>query len=365
MAASADKVRNAARAARRASSPPHDDDADGDLILSDLHVVRNAPDEGDGANAGFTVYRWRDPPATDADGDLVLPRRRRRSKASGAPSMCAGPKTTVLEWRVTVRHMLAGTSLAAVGLQVWRAAPFLADYVWAHRGSLVTGRVVLELSAGCGLVGLVAAHAGAGRVFLTDAHDASLANAAHNAHACPPAVRARVRVRRLDWARADLSAEACGVEPYGWAADEASMLADKADTILCADCVYDVPAVEALLGAVRALLQRRRGACIALLSLERRLNFSMSTLAACPTPAHQRFRELLASAAEGEDGMAVLNARGRLAARQLSHAEVPPCMLRVERVPELELWELRWECDGHDAGRAGSGKRARRGTGRH
>lgn len=125
-------------------------------LLSEVHV--GAACEEEGGHYITTVhlrYAAAVPPlaarapATDSDGDLVLPRRR------------AGAPTTPLR----IHHLLS-TDLSAVGCQLWRAAFLLADLVIARRGDW-SGDSALELGAGVGLVSLVAAMF-AEHVFLTD-----------------------------------------------------------------------------------------------------------------------------------------------------------------------------------------------------
>ncbi|CAB0041341.1 unnamed protein product [Trichogramma brassicae] len=74
--------------------------------------------------------------AVDEDGDLVLDRK---------------PAT---EAAISIEHSIA-TELKLVGLQIWRGALLLADYVLAHP-ELFRDRHVLELGSGVGLDGIVA-----------------------------------------------------------------------------------------------------------------------------------------------------------------------------------------------------------------
>ena len=110
-----------------------------DLHLSDVHLhcpgTSSAADEvsrfaftTDGAESSASA-------AADDDGDQILKRRRGRTGA------------------IKLRHALA-TPLPDVGLQVWRGALLLCDYLLAMP-SLVRGATVLELGSGCGLCGLL------------------------------------------------------------------------------------------------------------------------------------------------------------------------------------------------------------------
>eukprot|EP00752_Nemacystus_decipiens_P008139 g7279.t1 len=81
---------------------------------------------------------------------------------------------------LTVVHRMA-TTLGLVGQQVWSAAFLLGDFVLTHE-DLFAGMQVLELGAGPGVVGLVAARV-AKRCYLTDYHHEVLKLLARNAEA--------------------------------------------------------------------------------------------------------------------------------------------------------------------------------------
>ena len=218
-----------------------------DLHLSDVHLhcpgSTSAADEvsrfafsTDSAETSAT--------AADSDGDQVL--KRRRAGRSGT---------------LKLRHALA-TPLPDVGLQVWRGALLLCDYLLA-RPALVRGATILELGAGCGLCGLLAAGT-ARRVFVTDNAEGVLANAQANVEL--NGVEAVARVRMLDWAEpvlpsdpteeedalpsaechpagdAEVGAPSAGARPaaagpFAWSAEERAELRE-CNLILAADCVY-------------------------------------------------------------------------------------------------------------------------------
>jgi hypothetical protein len=78
----------------------------------------------------------------DSDGDLEVERRGR-----------------VAEEALLVEHRLH-TALGGVGLQVWRGALLLADWL-LHRHATLPGTSILEVGAGTGLAAMVAARCGA------------------------------------------------------------------------------------------------------------------------------------------------------------------------------------------------------------
>lgn len=129
---------------------------------------------------------------------------------------------------------LAGPA-RSVGTELWGAGLVLAHRLLANR-EVCRGKAVLELGAGCGIAGLVAALCGGERVLLTDrADDFILTNLARGITANH--LNTKVQAQSLDW-------EACGEEaPELW------------DVILGADLVYDsLSSLCHLLGVLRRRL---------------------------------------------------------------------------------------------------------------
>mmetsp|Transcript_149549 Transcript_149549/g.461694 ORF Transcript_149549/g.461694 Transcript_149549/m.461694 type:complete len:282 (-) Transcript_149549:3-848(-) len=95
------------------------------------------------------------------------------------------------------------SGVCGTGGVVWAGALALSSLLQERRGELLSGgcRRVVEIGAGCGLVGLVAASlAGEGaRVVLTDESEAVLANLRHNVLANAGCFAAQVDVARLAW----------------------------------------------------------------------------------------------------------------------------------------------------------------------
>ena len=135
------------------------------LVLSDMHLLHPACSEFTTTAFAYASHQPDEPGLTpagsgdasakeaehgcfDADGDRVVKRRRGRGHGE-----------------VLVRHECE-TPLAGVGMQIWRGALLLADYVH-HRSASLRGATVLELGCGCALTGLLAARF-ASHVVLTD-----------------------------------------------------------------------------------------------------------------------------------------------------------------------------------------------------
>lgn len=123
-----------------------------------------------------------------------------------------------------------------LGLDVWPAALELCTYLAAHP-SLVAGAAVLELGAGVGLPGLLAARLGASRVVLTDYEPQVVAHVARNAALCD--VAANVSGLCLDWTKLDALP---------------SIHAHSYPVLLAADVLYIADIMPGFVAAVCALL---------------------------------------------------------------------------------------------------------------
>ena len=140
---------------------------------------------------------------------------------------------------------------------------------WPDR---LDGATVLELGAGTGLVGLLAARRAAA-VLLTDVGDDVLSNCAANVASC-----ANARVRRLDWTTPPpwtVGAES-PANAFAWKAADLACLR-HASVALVADCVYDDELTDALWATLEALFAH----CPSLhvfVSIERRINFAAADL---------------------------------------------------------------------------------------
>ncbi|GJN89727.1 hypothetical protein Rhopal_002716-T1 [Rhodotorula paludigena] len=123
---------------------------------------------------------------------------------------------------------------------VWNAAIVLADKIAADEID-VRGRKVVELGAGLGLPGIVAARKGADNVLLTDYDDpAALADTGQAVReALSPPLARRVKVLPLSWG-----------EPV----DNVLEVMPEFDLILVADCVWDATLHQRLVTTLLHLL---------------------------------------------------------------------------------------------------------------
>lgn len=151
----------------------------------------------------------------------------------------------------------AATEPELTGQIVWPASQLLATFVAAAPEKTVAGRVVLELGAGCGLAGLLAARVGAKRVLLTDgsAVIVSLLRSSLSRSAVASGLAGKASAHRLEWgseaAVAALSAEV-GADVLG-----------SLDVVLAADVFHPSFGLPALLfRTVRCLIGRREGSAL-------------------------------------------------------------------------------------------------------
>jgi predicted nicotinamide N-methyase len=124
------------------------------------------------------------------------------------------------------------------GGRVWASALLLSQEL-LNTPSIVEGKRVLELGAGCGATGLTAAACGANEVVLTDGEQDVLANLSLNVErnrgSLPP--RAAVSTHLLDWV-------------------DDQMSADRFDILLGADIVYIPSSLSYLASTIRRRMKR-------------------------------------------------------------------------------------------------------------
>lgn len=134
---------------------------------------------------------------------------------------------------------------------VW--SDLLPRVVAFHGEKLCSGKTVLELGAGCGLVGLVAAH-WASRVDITDGdpQEVSLIEANVEANA-PKGASCSCSALHLDW----------GSQQAAAAKESGALVKEGYDVILAAQVVYVPDAIKPLVETIASLLAQHDGAeCI-------------------------------------------------------------------------------------------------------
>lgn len=169
-----------------------------------------------------------------------------RAKSGGAPEEDLQLPRLNLGSRTFTNKLVIHTDLkASEYADTWRAGFALGQLLEADLGQrALEGKSVLELGAGCGYTGLVAAQMGA-KVVLSDRHPlirVLTRNVAENRDA----VVVQPVVFELDWTS--------GSQRHSLAAQHAHF-----DYILCSDCMYEEDCIEPLLHTLRDLCSPRRG----------------------------------------------------------------------------------------------------------
>lgn len=207
--------------------------------------MENCEGEGDVYTKGANAVGM----SKEAEVDLLKARSIVLRDEALPPATSEGGNQETTEGAIASRAQNAAT---AVGLQTWAAAAVLCDYLarfWTPpRGNFQTR--VLELGAGTGLVGLLAAKMALDdpqpnvQVVLTDYHERVLTNLRHNIDLNFPLHSECVRADVLDWAEVDdfvrnpssweRGGTTSGLEPW-WMKDVRS---GGYDLILGADVMY-------------------------------------------------------------------------------------------------------------------------------
>lgn len=283
----------------------------------------------------------------DKDGDLDVVRRPRATSDTDPeepprdkvhPMILTQEEEDVLEDKapdsclqsiIKIEHTMA-TPLEDVGKQVWQGALLLADYILFRR-DLFQGRTVLELGAGMGLASIVAATM-ARTVYCTDVGADLLAmcqrNITLNSHLAA-AGGGVVKVRELDWLKDNLCTDP--EVPFSWSEEDISDLYDHTTVLFAAEVFYDDDLTDALFRTLCRLARRLKNACTALLSVEKRFNFTLRHLdVTCE--AYDHFRSSL-------------HALEKLSDSKLRFVVEPveasfPQLLIYERIRQLELWKI-------------------------
>ncbi|PNI44166.1 METTL22 isoform 8 [Pan troglodytes] len=230
---------------------------------------------------------------------------------------------------IRIEHTMA-TPLEDVGKQVWRGALLLADYI-LFRQDLFRGCTALELGAGTGLASIIAATM-ARTVYCTDVGADLLSmcqrNIALNSHLAATG-GGIVKVKELDWLKDDLCTDP--EAPFSWSQEEISDLYDHTTILFAAEVFYDDDLTDAVFKTLSRLAHRLKNACTAILSVEKRLNFTLRHLdVTCE--AYDHFRSCLHALEQLADG------KLRFVVEPVEASF--PQLLVYERLQQLELWKI-------------------------
>ncbi|EDV27326.1 uncharacterized protein TRIADDRAFT_21429 [Trichoplax adhaerens] len=240
---------------------------------------------------------------------------------------------------VLIRHCMA-TPLQQVGLQVWRGALLMCDFI-LHHVQLFRECYCLELGAGVGLASLIVAPY-AKRVYATDIGDDILKNCYLNLNYNEHLLTNRsiydiIRVRELNWLdgipKLDSNSAASTINgQFSWLKDDLLELYDCVDTIIACDVIYDDNQTSALLTLIKDILTLRNpknSRKTVYVAMEKRINFTLIDLEET-APAYNHFLSSL-------DELIVKN-DCKLTAQRIDISF--PQYFQYERVKQLELWKL-------------------------
>ncbi|XP_063920825.1 methyltransferase-like protein 22 isoform X3 [Zophobas morio] len=234
------------------------------------------------------------PPKVDSDGDLIVRRKKKNVREKLGVIEIEHSKSTVLD---------------LVGLQIWRGALLLADWLLYNRETFKEGHYILELGSGVGLSSIVAAMFTP--VFCTDINKGGLlklikGNALRNSHL----TKHPITVLELDFLSQVLPREIVAT-------------LEKTPIVIAADVVYDNVITQAFVRTMGHLLSKppKRSIYVA---LEKRFVF---TIADCDAvaPCYEYFVECLQKL------------------ENIEMEEVPldfPQYFQYDRVKELVLWKI-------------------------
>lgn len=157
------------------------------------------------------------------------------------------------------------TVLQLVGLQVWRGALLINDYI-IHNRHEFNGKNLLELGSGVGLSSILAA-AYCDKVCCTDLDIGGLLqlirdNVQLNNHL---PLRATVQVHELDFMNREWS-------------EQVKEQVQKADFIIAADVIYDDRITEAFITTIGHLFDHSKASMQLLVALEKRYVFTLADL---------------------------------------------------------------------------------------
>lgn len=138
-----------------------------------------------------------------------------------------------------------------------------------------------------------------------------------------------VKVKELDWLRDDLCTDP--EVPFSWSQEDVSDLYSHTTILLAAEVFYDDDLTDALFKTLSRLAHKLQNACTAILSVEKRLNFTLRHLdVTCE--AYDHFRSWLRRLEGLADG------RLRFAVERVEASF--PQLLVYERIQQLELWKI-------------------------
>ncbi|XP_066603815.1 methyltransferase-like protein 22 [Prorops nasuta] len=162
-----------------------------------------------------------------------------------------------------IEHNIS-TNLELVGLQIWRGAFLLADYILSNP-DLFRQKKVLELGSGVGLTSIVAGIL-ASDVICTDINDGGILKMIQ-----------RNFIRNNSYVKARFSVEELNFFNLTWSSNQHKKFNEEIDIILAADVIYDDKITDAFIDTLVKLLSGKPQKT-AYISLEKRYVFTIADM---------------------------------------------------------------------------------------
>ena len=166
------------------------------------------------------------------------------------------------EGTIQIEHSVS-TELDLVGLQVWRGAFLLADYILSHP-DLFKDQTILELGSGVGLTSIVASYL-AKEVICTDINAGDILNLIE-----------RNFLRNFPYVRSGYHIEEVNFLNLGWSKKLEEKL-QSANIVLAADVIYDDKITDGFIRTLSKLLYTNKKKTI-YVALEKRYVFTIADL---------------------------------------------------------------------------------------
>ncbi|KAK4020298.1 methyltransferase-like protein 22 isoform X1 [Daphnia magna] len=241
--------------------------SEGESVDDDEHIVISTFKFSLPKNHSLSLHQnVNEEVAADGDGDLIVQR-----------------KNYTPDYSLSIKHHV-NTSLDLVGLQVWRGAFLLADFLLHHATKedtdfkICKDDIVVELGAGTGLTSIVAGMV-AGHVVSTDISKGNILSLIDtNIKQNSKWITGQVEAMELDFCNSNYSEKLVG-------------LLQNSKLLLAADVVYHDDLTDAFLSTLKKLMGMGRPKT-ALIALEKRFVFTLSDLDVV-APCYNYFHENL------------------------------------------------------------------------